>query len=225
MKKLFWGLFFIASAAFVIVNQLGYVTDINLFTLVFTILLLPILFKSLVKANFFGIFMSLSVFAILYAKPLGIEAITPFPVLISALLLSIGFSIMFKKNKFIGRKEKFDNIINEQDDSNIEFRVNYGASVKYINSNDFKSAKLSCSFGAMKAYFDNAKIEGDSAVISLDVSFSGVELYIPRDWKVVNKVDVSLGAIEEKTKNNDITTKTVTLVGRVSLSGVEIIYI
>lgn len=224
MKKLFWGLFFIIAAAFVIINQLGYATDINLFTLLFTIFLIPIFIKSLVRINFFGIFFSGAFLAILYSSVLNIEAITPFPILISALLLSIGFSIIFKKNNKFGRKENFDKIINEADDSNVDFKVNYGASIKYVNTDNLKRANLNCSFGAMKVYFDNAKVE-EEAIINLDFSFSGVELYIPKTWKITNKVDVSMGSIEEKNRNNEVTTASVTLVGRVSLSGVEIIYV
>lgn len=226
MKKLFWGLLFVTAAAAVIVSSLGYFSGVNLFGILCTIFLIPIFIKSIIGANYAGVFFPLAFIGIIYSGPLGIDAITPLPILLAALLLSIGFSIMFKKNyKCYSNKENFDSIVNETDESNIDFRVSFGSSIKYINSDDFKYANLSCSFGAMKVYFDNAKIVESNAVVNLDISFSGVELFIPSDWKVINNVDISMGGLDEKNKPGKNTEKTITLTGKVNLSGVEIIYI
>jgi predicted membrane protein len=226
MKKVFWGLFFIVAAVFVIINQLGYYTDVNLFTLLCTILIIPILLKSLYKINFTGIFFSIAFLCILYREPLNLESITPIPVLLAALFFSIGFSIMFDKHRLFRRYNcNFDQVINEADLDSVDLNVNFGSSIKYVNSEDFKSANLRCSFGAMEVYFDNAKIIGDSAIINLDVSFGGVELYIPKEWKIIENVDVTLGGIEQKRTKKQDYEKTVTLTGRVNLAGVEIHYI
>lgn len=227
MKKVFWGLFFIVAAIFVIVNQLGYYTDISLFSLLCTILIIPILLTSLMKVNFTGIFFSLAFLCIIYREPLNLESVTPIPVLLAALFGSIGFSIMFSKHHFCQKcnSENFDQIINGEDSEEVDFGVNFGSSIKYINSDDFKRANLRSSCGSMKVYFDNAKIIDDNAVINLDISLSGVELYIPKEWKIVNKVDVTLGSVEQKNTGKEKFEKTITLTGRVNLSGVEIICI
>ena len=226
MKKLFWGLFFITAGAVVITNQLGYFTDVNLFGLLCTIFIIPILIKSLFRLEFTGIFFSVAFLIIIYAKQLQLQAITPWPILATALLCSIGFEILFKKRFYHGHHvEHFDTIVNSDDDSEVNYRVSYGSSIKYINTEDFKSANLSCSFGALKVYFDNAIIQGESATISLDLSFAGAELYIPKEWKIVNQVDVTLGGVEEKNNRKVDFQKTVILTGRVSLSGVSIIYV
>ncbi|MDD3452905.1 MAG: hypothetical protein PHN42_01335 [Bacilli bacterium] len=224
MKKIFWGLFFITSGIVVIINQLGYFTNINLFSLLFTIMLLPIFVKSIFRRNFAGIFFPVALFMIIYSNQLNLNDITPIPVLLTAALCSIGFTIIFGKNHNCNN-EKFDQIINEQDESEIDFKVSYGASIKYVNTEDLKKANLSCSFGALKVYFDNAKISGDNAIINLDISFSGVEIYIPKEWKVINNVEISLGGIEDKNIRNINYEKTVTLTGKVSLSGLSIFYI
>lgn len=227
MKKLFWGSFFIIAGIFVIINQLGYYTNINLFSLLCTILIIPILLKSLMKANFTGIFFSLALLCIIYSEPLNLESVTPIPVLLAALFGSIGFSIMFSKHNFSKKwnSEYFDQVINGADSDEVNFNVSFGSSIKYINSEDFKIANLKSSCGSMKVYFDNAKIVDDSAVINLDISLSGVELYIPKEWNIINNVDVTLGGIEQKNTSKEKFKKTITLTGRVNLSGVEIIYI
>lgn len=222
MKKLFWGLFFIASAVFVIINQMGY-TNIAFLSLLLTILIIPIFIKSIYHVNFWGILFSIAFLIIIYKGYLNID-ISNMAILFSALLGSIGLSIIFNRNHFKYHDEHFDKVIDEEDSEEINLSVNFSSSIKYINSENFKKANLKCSFGAMKVYFDNAKIE-DEAIINLDVSFAGVELYIPKEWKIINNVDTSLGGIEEKNLRSIKSNKKIILKGKVSFSGIEIIYV
>jgi hypothetical protein len=231
MRKIFWGLFFIVAGIFVMLDQFYSYTNITLFNLLLTIFIAAMLIKSLLRINFPGILFSLAFLCIIYSEPLHLENITPIPVLLTALLGSIGLSILFNRHCFNGKcyvgsnNEHFSEVINDVDDNEVNFSVNCGSSVKYINSEDFKVANLRCHFGAMEVYFDNAKIKDDNATINVDVSFSGIELYIPREWKIVNKIDVTLGAVEQKNNTQAKFEKTVTLTGRVSLGAVEIFYI
>jgi hypothetical protein len=175
IKKIFWGLFFIVAAAFIIINQLGYFTNIGLFSLILTIFVTAIFISSVYHVNFFGILFSIAVILIIYNEPLHLEAITPWPVLITAFLGSIGLSIIFGKahiyTKHVCCGEHYDQVVNDPDADTVDFAVNFGSSIKYINSENFKKANLISSFGALKVYFDNAKIVGDEANINLDVSF------------------------------------------------------
>ena len=226
-SKIFWGLFFIVGAIFIIINQLGYYSNLKLLPLVLTIFIVAIFIKSIIHINFFGILFSIATIIIIYNNELGLESITPWPVLITALLGSIGLSIIFGSHKFINYNtdEHFDKVVNDKDNDVIEFQVSFGSAIKYVNSEDFKSANLKSSFGALKVYFDNSKIKDEEATINLDVSFSGVELYLPKEWKIINKVNSSLGSLEEKNRHSNTTNKTIILTGNVHLGGVEIIYI
>lgn len=234
-RNWFWGLFFIVAAALVIVNQLGYLTGVNLFSLVCTIFLVPIIIKSAMGLHFGGILFPLAILGILYAEPLGITNLVPWPILAAALFGTIGLSLIFHRSwnqnwKCTNGqcdKEHFDQIINDPDSNVVECRVKFGSSVKYVNTDDLKKGYFDCSFGAMKVYFDKASIKDDNAEIYLDVSFAGMELYVPKEWRIINDTNCSLGAIEEKNARiiNKETEKTVRLAGRISFAGVEIIYI
>lgn len=232
MKKIFWGLFFIAAGTFVILDQFYNYTNITLLGLLLTIFIVAVLIKGLYRISFLEILFPLAFLSIIYSKPLHLEKVTPIPVLLAALLGSIGLSILFNRHCFHKKcyfdkhhHEHFSEVINGVDDDEVNFDVNCGSSIKYINSEDFKNANLRCRLGAMKVYFDNAKIMGDNAKINLDISLSGVELYIPKEWKIVDKVNTTLGAIEFKNNRQVNSEKTITLTGRVNLSGVEITYI
>lgn len=232
IKNWFWGLFFILGGAAIVINQLGYFEHINIVSLVFTIFLIPIIIKSIINAFWGGIFFPLALLGIIYAEPLGIANMVPWPILLTALLLTIGFEIMFHRNfkfhsKFIHthHNENFDKVINEEDDSNVSVNVNFGSSIKYVNSKEFKIGIFTCHFGAMKVYFDNTTLHEGKAIIDLDVSFSGVELYIPKNWTVEINASTSLGGIDEKNRNMSDGKHTLIINGKVSLSGIEIIYV
>lgn len=235
-RNWFWGLFFILAALLVIVNQLGYLTGINIFTLVATVFLIAIMLKSATHLNFGGIFFPLAILGILFAEPLGIQNLVPWPILAAALFGTIGFSLIFSKStkKIYAdwhcecengcTQEYFDHIIDSPDESTVSCKVNFGSTIKYVNSQDFQKGFFNCSFGAMKIYFDTANITDNQAEIYLDVSFSGVELYIPKNWNLIDHVNTSLAGIEYKGRPS-ATDKNVTLNGKVSFAGVTIIYV
>lgn len=119
----------------------------------------------------------------------------------------------------------YETIIDEEDGNRISFDTSFGASIKYVNTDDFQSASLDCSFGSMKVYFDNAMMQQPQATIYLDASFSGVELYIPKSWAMINKVHAAFGAVEEKNQNVPDGVHSVILTGECNFSGVTIIYV
>lgn len=232
MKKemVFWGILFILMGVFLIISKLGYFPNVNVISLLLTAFLVAVIVKSLVRLNFAGVLFPIAFICIIYAKQLGITNITPWTVLIAALLGSIGFSMIFHKHtkcvnfKFDSEDYKFEKI-DVEDESHVRIKNSFTSSIKYINTDNFEQADFNCSFGAMKVYFDKAIMRNDNAIVRINASFSGIELYIPKEWNVEDKTNVALGSINEKNRNNQVTTNTLTLVGDIKFSGVEIIYI
>lgn len=229
-ERLFWGILFILGGIFLIVSKLGFLSDINAFSLLVSVFLVAIIIKSIMKLNFAGILFPLAFLGIIYDDVLGITSITPWTLLFAALLGTIGLSMIFHKYTSGFHKKysmKFDEYekIDIEDESHVRQETNFGSSIKYVNSNKFVQADLECNFGAMKVYFDNAVMEGESAIVNLEASFSGVEIYVPRSWRVEERTDVAFGGIDYKNRNDSVTEKTLILVGDISFSGVEIIYI
>lgn len=229
-ERIFWGVLFILAGIFMVISKLGYFPDMNVFSLLLTVFLVVVIAKSVIRLNFSGILFPIAFICIIYDKQLGITAITPWTVLIAALLGSTGLSIIFHKHgKWIGHNHhcedyKFEKI-DIEDESNVRFKNSFGASIKYINTDKFEQAAFDCSFGAMKVYFDNAVMSNENAIVRINASFSGIELYVPKTWNVDDKTNVFLGSVSEKNRNDQATTNTLTLVGDVSFSGIEIVYI
>lgn len=228
MKKenIFWGVFFLLGAVFLIVGKLGFLSGVGIWTLLFSILLAAMLVKSVLRLSPTGILFSLAFFCILYAEPLHLEALTPWPVLGAAALGSIGCGLLFGRRRARRRawhgEGHFDRVDQVSGDC-VDFSTSFGSSIKYVHSDRFQRASIHCSFGAMKVYFDNAVVRDGAAVVDLNVSFSGVELYVPSGWNVVNDASASLGGIEVPSGNGN--GPLVTLTGNVSLGGVEVFYV
>lgn len=231
IKKWFWGLFFILAGGLFIANalELG-PTSVNIVSLATVILLAAIIVGSIIHFNWFGILVPLAIGGALFAEQLNITEITPWPLIITAVLVSIGLEIIFgsaTKNKFVNLHflDGTGEDISEECDEETKYQVSFGSAIKYVNSSNFRKGHFSCKFGALSVYFDNAKLHQDGAEIILDVAFSGVELFIPREWNVNISSNVMLGGIEESRRRENKTGPTVTIKGNVSLAGVEINYI
>ncbi len=187
--------------------------------LIIAIVLVVILFHSLLDFFYPGVFFPLAGLAIIFAEPLKITAITPWIVLLVALLLSIAFEKLipsswtkrhvFKHFKKENKGINFDNVKvdvdfdNERnaaftDDSNDEneyvfHSIKMGDASKYIRSNNLKSADLSVEFGELRVYFDKAEVPCGEVKIQARVAFGEMALSIPRSWNVINKTTAAFG--------------------------------
>lgn len=229
-KNIFWGILFVLSAIGIVIGKMGFLSEVNVFSLVFTVLLIAIMINSLFKLNYAGILFPIAFICIIYDKQLGITTITPWTVLIAATFGSIGLSMIFpKKNKFFEKKSYWSieegETIKVEEEGNIKISTAFSGGTKFINTDKFESAEISCKFSGLEVYFDNVTMAGTTAVLKLDVSFSGIELYIPRSWHIENRANVFLGGIENKRFNDKLYTNTLIVTGDVQLSGVEIHYI
>ena len=93
-------------------EQLGYLPAVGVFSLLFTVVCIAVIVASIPHVHFGGILFPLAFIAIIYDKPLGITAITPWTVLLAALLLTIGLHLIFgrfrKKIVHRGHSKKRD---------------------------------------------------------------------------------------------------------------------
>lgn len=234
-RNIFWGVFFILGAVFILAAKLGFMQDVGVWSLIWTVLFAALLVRSLYRIDFFGIFFSVAFLGILYAEPLGITAITPWPILGAALLLGIGCKMIFPQKKRFRDRVHFrikgnpdvtpEKVINGQDGAQVSHQVSFGSAVKYINSENFESASFECSFGYLKVYFDNAVMQSSSASVHLENSFGAMELYIPKSWMVENQMENAFAGTDEEGKAEPDGLHTLYLYGDNSFGGITIIYI
>lgn len=234
VRNLYWGVFFILAAVIIVLNQMGLLIGVSTISLIITLLLIPVIITSIRHWSFGGILFPLAIIGILYAEPLGIQNLIPWPILGVALFLTIGLHFIFPHHRKYEQsyshhhddsEEWTEEKVDAGGDGEIDLITKFTGSVKYINSEKLRKVNIDCSFGGMKVYFDNSKLQTDEAIIDVNISFGGVELYLPKDWAIVDKVNCVLGGIEEKNRNQSNATKTIILKGKVSFSGITIIYV
>lgn len=228
-KDIFWGLLFIIAAVCIIINQIIPI-GINVIDLVVVVVLGSIILKSISRLNFYGIFIPLGYLAKMFSDEMDLQFFPFWTVMIIAVLLSIGFSMIFKnsrqKNFHYERSGNYYNKgVVEEDGNSVNCTVSFGDATKYINSQKLEKAYLKCNFGALKVYFDQAVIPSGNAIIYLDNSFGETQLFIPKTWNVVNELNVFLGDIKELNFNNSVGMPKVIISGNVNFGDVKIIYI
>lgn len=227
-KNLFWGVYLILAATVLVLAGLNLFPNEDIFKISAFLLVIPIVVKSAWHLMFGGVFFPLAIVLII----LNITNLSWWVILLVALLCTIGCHLIFgnphvdcaSSFRNSNNPNNFGTVVDTSDEDVINYSVNFGSSIKYINTDNFKRANLKCSFGALAVYFDNAKINPEGAEIYVDVSFGAIELYIPRNWKIVNNANVTLAGIDEKGRA-DANGIPVKLLGNVSLAGIEIVYI
>lgn len=225
--RILTGLIFIAAAIIFLIRKLGFFGNINMWSLVITIFLLLIIIKSIRPLNFAGILFPIAFLGIIYSDQIGINALTPWTLLLTAALGTIGLSIIFN-NKYhsdSNSKNYEFTVIDKEDESNIIQKTSFSGITKYINSDDFKQADLDCSFGAMEIYFDKADIKDGKAIVRIKAFCSGIELFVPKEWTIENQIMTTIGGVDTKNKNLPDGSATLVLIGDMTLSGLTITFI
>lgn len=238
-EQIFLGIALIGIAVMAAAGGMGFLGGLSFITIILTVVFGLTLIRSFFPINFTGILFSLAFLGIIYDKQLGIENLTPWTLLLIALLGSIGLSLIFGHNhayhhehhhdyKHQGAGEgNIDNseVINEPDDSYVHQYTQLGGTTKYINTEDFKEADLECKFGGLTAYFNNAKVPGHTAKVHIYANFAGVELFFPKEWTVVDNLHCSLGGVSYDNSPSPDGEVTIILDGEVSIGGVDIKFI
>ncbi|MBK5253376.1 MAG: hypothetical protein JJE03_02715 [Peptostreptococcaceae bacterium] len=225
-NKIFWASFFIIAAVLLLLSQVGYLGGVGFPSIILTILIVAIAIKSLATRNVSVLMFSIAFLCIIYSETLGLESITPGPVLGAALLLSIGLSMLIKpRHKKSHRYDNFTESVEKESGSNIYCDTQFSSTIKYVDSDDFQHANINCKFGGVKIYFDRAQVKSGEAEITVDLSFGGVEMYVPKEWIIENNLNAFAGGVEEKNRHIPSGDVKVNLNGNINFAGITIIYV
>lgn len=239
MKKrenVFWGLVLIAIAVLWIITKLEIFPGAEFGQIAFTVLWGAWFIKGIMQKKAFPIFMSIAFLCIVWQRELHIESITPWPVIGSAILLSIGFSLIFgNKDKRKWERAQGHHYREEKgyghfesshvDGEDIKHVTKFSGAEKYIDSDNLKSVEIINKFGGSEIYMDKAIPAGNEVYVRIECVCGGVEIYIPRNWRIDNQVSVTMGAVDENGNYSGDAVNDVTMIlsGTVKLGGVDIV--
>ena len=202
------GSILIMVAAIMMGSAMGIIPDIPWFKLICAGALGVWGIKALGEREFFGTFMSLGIIAWLFDRELGIEHLTPFPLLAAAALAGIGLNMIF------GKKEKFVQVVYEDDNGetktgtfedakkeewtdgrHVSLVNTFNSTSKYVNAAAFSTATLENDFGSANIYFNNATVANGEATINLSNNFGKMNVYIPNKWRATISQNSAFGHV------------------------------
>lgn len=233
-RNLLWGLLLIFLAVYLVTGKLGIIKSVgllagaSLFDIILGILFLVLVINGIARLSYEQIFFSLAFLGIIFDKQLHIEEITPWTILLAALLVSIAMNMIFPKSKrnYKETKHTFFTSHGNLEGEKLFFKNAFGESTKYIKSDNFLYGDFSTSFGELNIYLTDAIIQENSATIDISVKFGQMTLFIPKYWRVDCRVSKTFGDIDiRKNLGEDLSAKILILQGDVSFGELEIIYI
>lgn len=228
--KRLWGIFFIAIATYIILDQFEIIdAAFSVGRIVICFLFVAAFIEGLAHKSIWGTLIPLAFLAFLIINPVFHLQINLWTILLAAVFLCIGLSIIFphKHTDSTGEEWESRHHVDTEETINDQFVCcnRFGSSTKYINTGDFKGANISNSFGELKVYFDSATIITSPVTIEVQNSFGELQLFIPKEWAIKQNIRVTLGDCKVNNHNLGNTEPMVHLIGEVSLGEIQITYV
>ena len=233
-RNWFWGIFFLAAAVFVIACQIGAFVHVGFWSIGATVLLAAVFIGSLMDLNFFGMLVPLALLYWIYQVPLHLAEISIWLLLLTAVLASMGLSMIFHPHHHHHWKDwdrdhcgEWNTPTERIEGNDIFVKTSFSEACKYLHSDSLKSAHLSSSFGKLSVYFDQVRLSPEGAEASVDVSFGTMCLYLPREWRVEDRIHTGAGTVnsDHRVTQPDADAPVLTLSGSVSFGSLEIHYV
>lgn len=242
-KNVFWGVLFLLGACAVIAGRLGFLDGIGFWAILFSIALAAVLIRGIIKRSWGMILFFIAFLCIVNDRFLGIESLTPWPVLGAALLGTIGLNILFPRRgwknvswKRISVKNsdsasvdtgdsEYETRIGDDGAESVRCEVCFHSCVKYLQSNALQHVHLENAFGSLAVYFTDSMLWQHRGAVDVDVAFASTELYVPASWHVVCNVSSVFGGVTEHGRPALSSENVLTITGDVCFGALEIHYI
>jgi predicted membrane protein len=226
-KRILWGIIFVAAAVLMITSSLGYLHGIGFWQIAFSFIWGALVISGIMNLSPFSIFFGFAFLSIVWDSELGIEELTPWPVLFAALFLTIGVYLIFgsktrhyKKNwekKYVPKGSAYEN------GERIYVKTKFGGSEKYIESDKLVSLDIDTRFGGTEVFMDKATAAGDTVVVRVNCVCGGIELRVPHNWYIENQTNCTIGGVDFPHRDSAVNDVKMILVGSVKLGGIELI--
>lgn len=238
----FWGIFFLAAAALVVVNQMGILTyKLGFWAIIGSIIFALSLIDGLINRRITESVFSIAFLLMIYAQPLHITKLVPWTILLAAVLISIGLGIIFRNrfhtvayaNKkikdFRNKRESisdhiFTDTVSNDKGAHVVVDQTFSDTSRYIHSKELETIDVNGKMGDINIYLDDAQVAGDTVVMNLNITMTDLNIFLPLSWQIDNNLGTSLGELEiEGTSNGG--GPTLLLQGHASLSDIDIKYV
>ncbi len=239
-KDIYWGLILILVGITMVLNLLGIFGSFSVFKLAWSIIFIALILNAIYKFNFVKASLFSAILAHINIDMLGLSG-KVFPIYAASLLIGVGLNSIFKSRRrrsyinykindmnfgsFQDVKDEFKHRSTTDDlkGKHVYFENNMGSNVRYVKSDDLKSARIINNLGSSSVYFTDATFSQDGCVIDLECNLGKINIYLPKHINFENNVTTSLGSIRSAPSfYTDASYPTVYLEGEVNLGDVEV---
>lgn len=233
-KKIFWGIGLIASAIILLLNAL--LGDIPVLSVFFSIMAGAWLLSELADGHPNRIFLPLALIFVFLQNHIALRFghhrfISPWIVILSAILLQIGVTILMPRHKKwnIGFNHKPGNVdisnasgtCGETSSGEDFFENDLGASTCYVDASRLGTFRVTNDLGKLDVYIENPEQYAGNGTLIVSNDLGQMNIHIPRGWGVINNVSVDLGVVQCNVPQSGSQVLTVT--GSCDLGNVNII--
>lgn len=211
LGNILWGLVFVILAVIIALNSLG-ITSINIFfNGWWTLFIIVPAFISLIKDKDKtpGIIFLLVGVALL----LGVRDIIDFNIIkkliLPAVLLIIGLSIIFKETISSNISNKIKEINKNNNSSNKDITAIFSGEELKFGKDEFKGLNLTAIFGGIDISLKECELDKDYVINTRSI-FGGIDIIVPENVNVEVKSTSIFGGIDNKVVNSsEQNTKTI----------------
>lgn len=198
-KSILWGLAVIAFGVFLLLDNMGMWPELPLMKIAVLIVVGIVFFGCLRKADFLGMSFNLGVAACLFSKEIGIGNVSVPIILLVAVLIGVGLSLIFGKSHFSNftHIDVSDRNVSSYSQGEGEFDVdnNLGAKTEYIQVKNIRRGKIDNALGKMTVYMNGSTIDPAGAFIDMDNGLGKLIAFIPKEFRVTFVTDNGLGKV------------------------------
>lgn len=226
MKKtnIFTGILFVLGAVLLVVSQIVDFAQIGFWSIFAGVVLLAIMIQSIVRKVWFGFFAPPVLLYWIFREPFNLPQISLWILFGCAVLIAIGFHILFGGKKHSYRKHNYES--KNDSDANPVIDVNFNGATRYLYSEGMESCDIRCRFGGAQIYFEQVSLKDNTAEVILDSKFGGVELFVPNTWRVIDNVRCTMGGISYDGKSNtNESSPQLILKGSITMSGLDVHFV
>lgn len=232
--KIFFGILAIVAAVLLILDATDVISpltstvgDVSVFAVVLGIMLLSFAISRLIKGKIGEIFFPLAFIFMLFEKNVSVmigrngeDLINNWLVLLIALLLSIGFSILFHKKKNHHIKCCVETNIPPHSHAG----GSLGSSTVYVDSANITPNHIENNLGSCHVYFENPERYAGGATLYVENNLGAMIINIPAAWKINTSIENNLGGVTIP-KNDDTERPILYIKGENNLGSLTVRYI
>lgn len=240
--RIFWGIFFLACAGFVVANQMGILTyKLGFWAIVGTIIFALALIDGVVNLRITESVFSIAFLLMIYAQPLHIARLVPWTILLAAVLISVGLGIIFRNrfhtvvyaNKkikdFRNKRENlsdhiFTDTVSNDNGAHVVINQNLSDASRYVHSKALETIDVNGKMGDINIYLDDAQTAGNQVTMLLNITMSDLTVYVPLSWEVNTDINPTFGDLEIDGSSNG-GGPTLIITGHASMSDIKIKYV